>query len=194
MQGGGLTVRRSEPLDRLQPRALQCGGVDPRAQPAAAVEEVVALLHEHLAQTVLQDFNRAADAGFDHRGECGVQDRVGGHELAPFGPGLVEVGQVAEVGGVGLAQRTAWVGTERLQASIEDTAVTKVVESHRRGGDIGLERGCARGPLRVAQAKHLLVVRDRQHEVGEAHASPGCQRWITSSLRTMAISHHRSSS
>src|SRR5205807_3246330 len=47
---GGLTVRRAKPLDCFAPGAVQRLDIDARAQPAAAVEEVVALFHQHLAE------------------------------------------------------------------------------------------------------------------------------------------------
>src|SRR5439155_1306065 len=87
----GLAVGRTKELDCFAPGALQRLLVDSRAKPAAAVEEVVPLLHQHLAQPVLQNLDRASDAGLDHHRECGVEDRVGSHELAPLAPGLVEV-------------------------------------------------------------------------------------------------------
>src|SRR5579864_7237853 len=46
----GFAVGRAEPLDRLAPRTVERCFVDARAQPTPAVEEVVALLHQHLAQ------------------------------------------------------------------------------------------------------------------------------------------------
>src|SRR6202022_2440210 len=52
----GLPVRRAKPLDRFAPRAVQRLDIDARAQPAAAMEKVVALLHQHLAEPVSQDF------------------------------------------------------------------------------------------------------------------------------------------
>src|SRR2546430_1323308 len=158
------------------------------------MQEVVALLHQHLAQAVLQDLDRPADASVDHRRECGVEDCVGRHELAPLGPWLVEVGKVAQAGRVRFALGTSRVGPQRFEAAVEDAAVAEVVETHRRGRDVGLERRRPCGPLGVAQAEHLLVVGDRQDEVGKAQASPGDHRRITSSLRTIAISHQRSSS
>src|SRR5436190_4448176 len=181
MQRLGLAVGRTKELDRLAPGALQRRLVDSRAQPAAAVEEVVALLHQHLAQAVLQDLYRATDAGLDHHGERRVEDRVGGHELAPFAPGLVEVGEVAEGARLRLPLRTARIGAQRLEAAVQNPAVAEVVEAHRGGGDVGLERWRARGPFGVAQAEQLLVVGDAQDEVGEAQATPphswGVTRW-----------------
>src|ERR1700736_2102375 len=53
----GLTVGRAKPLDRFAPRAVQRLDIDARAEPAAAMEEVVALLHQHLAEPVSQDFD-----------------------------------------------------------------------------------------------------------------------------------------
>src|SRR5581483_11045900 len=96
----GVTVRRPEPFDRLAPRLLERLRIDARSQPAPAVQEVVVLLAQHLAQAVLQDLDRTADAGLDHPGESGVEDRVRGDELAPCCPGLVEVGEGGEAGRV----------------------------------------------------------------------------------------------
>src|SRR5206468_7176264 len=127
-----------------------------------AMEEVVALLHQHLAQTVLQDLDRAAYARLDHDRERGVEDRVRRDKLAPFGPGLVEVGEVADARRLRLAVGRSRVFAKRLEAAVEDTAVPEVVEPHRRGGDVGLERRRSRGPLRIAEAEHLLVVREGQ--------------------------------
>ena len=172
MQRRRFTVRRPEPLDGLAPGAPQRRVVDARAQPAAAVKEVVALLQEHLAQTVLKHLDRAADAGLDHRRERGVEDGVGGHELAPLRPRLVEVGEVAQLRGVRLAVGCAGIGAQRLEASVEHPAVAEVVEAHGGCGDVGLQRGRARRPLGVAQAEHLLVVGDAQHQVGKTQTSP----------------------
>ena len=158
------------------------------------MEEVVTLFHQHLAQAVLQHLDRPGDACLDHHRECGVEDGVGGDELTPLGPRLVEVGEIAQAGGIGLAFSPARVGPERFETSIEDAAVAEVVEAHRGGRDVRLERGGAGGPLRVSQAEHLLVVGEAEDEVRQAHACPGDHKWMTSSLRTMAISHQRSSS
>src|SRR5690242_7311216 len=75
MQLSGLAIGRPEPFDRLAPRPLEGAAVDSRAQPAPAVQEVVALLHQHLAQPVLQDLDGTTDAALDHRREGRVQDR-----------------------------------------------------------------------------------------------------------------------
>ena len=72
--------------------------------------------------------------------------------------------------------------------------MTEVVEAHCGRSDVSLERRRARGPFGVAQAEHLLVVGDAEDEPGKAHDSPGVQRAITWSLRTIAISIQRSSS
>src|SRR5713226_600762 len=173
---------------------MQWLDVNPRTKPAPPMQEVVALLHQHLPEAMLQNLDRAADAGLDHHGEGGVEDRVGGDELAPFGPGLVEVGEGAEAAGVGLALWSSWVFPKRLETAVQHAAVAEVVEAHRGRGDIGFQRRCAGGPLRVAKAEHLLVVGDAEDQVGEAHVSPGCQSSMTLSLRTIAISIHRSSS
>src|SRR5207244_2380450 len=122
----GLAVGRTKELDCFAPGALQRLLVDSRTKPAAAVEEVVALLHQHLAQPVLQNLDRASDAGLDHHRECGVEDRVGGHELAPLAPGLVEVGEVAKAARVRLPLRTARIGTKRFEAAVQDAAVAQV--------------------------------------------------------------------
>src|SRR6266550_2964457 len=168
----GLAVGWAKELDRLAPGPLQRRLVDSRAQPAPAVEEVVALLHQHLAEAVLQDLFRATDAGLDHHCERGVEDRVGGHELAPFAPGLVEVSEVAKAARLGLPLGPARIGAQRLEAAVQNAAVAKVVEAHRGRGDIGFERWRASGPFGIAQAEHLLVVGDAKDEIGEAQPTP----------------------
>ena len=114
---------------------------------------------------MLQHVDGSANARIDHRREGGVEDRVGRDELAPLGPRLVEVGEVVEAGGIGLAFGPARVGAERLETSIEDAAVPEVVEAHGGGRDVSLERGSPRRPLRVPQAEHLLVVGEAEDEV-----------------------------
>src|SRR4029077_16110087 len=49
----------TEELQGFLPRAQKWSWLDSRPQPAAAVEEVVALLHQHLAQALAQDLDRA---------------------------------------------------------------------------------------------------------------------------------------
>src|SRR6266487_6997346 len=120
---GSLADRRAEPLDRFLPRSIQRFPVDAGAQPAAAVEEVVALFHEHLAKPVLQHFHRSADARLDHHGEGGVEDCVGGDELRPLRPRLVEVGEVANAPGVRFALGPARIRTQRLETAVKDAAV-----------------------------------------------------------------------
>src|SRR5712691_5395532 len=166
---GGLSIGRTKPFDGFAPRAVQRFGVDARSQPAAAVKEVIALIHQHLAEAVLQNFDRAADTGLDHYGEGGVENGIGGDELAPFGPWLVEVGERAKAAGVGLALGAARIFAQRLEAAVQHAAVAQVVEAHRGRGDVGFQRRCAGGPFRVTKAEHLLVVGDAENEVGEAH-------------------------
>src|SRR5712691_9013248 len=71
VQLSGFSVGRTEPLDGFAPRAVERVDIDARTQPAAAVEEVVALLHQHLAEPVLKDLDRTADARLDHHCEGG---------------------------------------------------------------------------------------------------------------------------
>src|SRR5207237_2572750 len=97
------------PMPGLAPRPRQRLLRDAGLEPASRMEEVVALLHQHLAEARPQDFDVPLDAGLDHDREGSVQDRVGGHELAPRGPGLVEVGEVRVAGRVTLALGTAGV-------------------------------------------------------------------------------------
>src|SRR5438477_634678 len=62
VQLGQLAIRGAEPGDGLAPGLIERLRVDAAAQPAAAVQEVIALLHEHLAQTRLQHLLAALDA------------------------------------------------------------------------------------------------------------------------------------
>ena len=137
MQLLGLTIRWTEELHCLLPRTEQRPALDARAQPAPAVQEVVTLLHQHLAQTVPQHLDGTAGARLDRRRERRVEDRVGGDEPAPLGPGFIEVSEVADRAGIGFAFRAARVAAQWFETAIEDAAVAKVVETHRRGGDVG---------------------------------------------------------
>src|SRR5438477_7150652 len=49
MQLCDITIRRAEPLDSFPPGSIPRTAVDARAQPAPPMEEVVTLLHQHLA-------------------------------------------------------------------------------------------------------------------------------------------------
>ena len=153
MQLGQLAIRGAEPRDGLAPGLIERLRVDAAAQPAAAVQEVIALLHEHLAQARLQHLLAALDAGLDQGGERSVEHRVGGHEVAPGGEGLVEVGQAPVGGGIAVpSQAFPGVVAQRFQAAVEDAAVAEVVKAHARGRDVGLQGGGAGGPLGVAEA------------------------------------------
>ena len=155
-----LAVGRPEPLDRFLPRVVQRAGVDARLEPAPAVEEVIALLHEHLAQPVLQHLDRAVDAGLDHHRERGVEDRVRGHELRPLGPGLVEVGK----GAAGLP--------DRFRARVR-AGRRRAVRGSRTG------RGCGRGrrvPSPRRRCRLRATARASPTRRSAARASACCRR------------------
>src|SRR5207248_8922702 len=83
VQLGNLAGGWTEPGQRLPPGLIERLLLDPAAQPGTAVQEVVALLHQHLPQARLQHLDVALDAGLDHGAESGVEHGVGGHEVAP---------------------------------------------------------------------------------------------------------------
>src|SRR5205823_2825612 len=58
-----VAVGWAEPRDRLEPSLFERTPFDARAQPAAAVQEVIALLRQHLAQTMLEHLDRRGARG-----------------------------------------------------------------------------------------------------------------------------------
>src|SRR5438067_564872 len=135
---------RPEPLDGLPPGARdRLAGVR-LLHPAVAVKEMVTLLLQHLPQPGAQDLDLAAGEGFEHQGEGGAEDHVGGDELVPGAPGTVEEGDVAIASIIAVP-----FPIELLETAVQDPAVPDVVEPHRRRRDVRLQGGGGGAPLRI---------------------------------------------